>query len=893
MELSNFRDLSSNLTRLYSETKKSALNNTVREDVTPALSSLHRKFRIQKDRLITWGLEWSDQGNSPEGNIDESVARAGLTETVTSVLENIKEVLAQAEQIRSSTLSTHSQTWPSLAPREKMPLGPVDQNKYKDLVKDLTDSIDTLYDLSRSRRALATGSHPSFTTEPDADKHSIKSEKLRLFHSPSFASSELTLVNPPSFTRPNLSPYAGLPPHIDPAALLLPNEEPPPYDTSGAPFTSRMAGRLLGPRISESVRNLCQNPTGDIQVLVEYANFDALYRETGVPPPLKRLEGLSTFLQQSRSRLHLSLLGYFEDLERPRIGLVYDLSGIDYERAMLNQSVVEPDVKSPVSLLRLLQSASKTAKSSEGGNAIPSLEARFRVALQVTESLKDMHANEFPHGNVNSGSVTFITDSKTQQVRSHELRKPVLCAIELFSMSRVERHNSPLTLNIYKHPKDQDKTFNTPTAIKYDMFGLGLLLLEIGLWTPLGDLYKAKYQLSDFKVRLEKIWIPRLASKCGSVYMRIVETCLRFSDEHEGNLPLERVYENIMGRLNLCCLLDEDEPVALNMNQRSVPAAPTSTWSDPMKKSKKKQSASSRVDQINRTQSFDREPPNISFSPPSSAPYRLASLPNLTAPFPMAMAGLAAKPEDAKAPGTIGDGLSLLKTLDGLSRSKSVSSNSDLKSMDTIKEGLSTAATSFQQAWRLRRESSTISFREYRRKVMLIQACWRERRSRLSPTTSLLGQSDGQKSPEHGQSLAISNQLTGEPLVKSNPRIFPVSLPQKALDDWHTKVGLRLSQIVERALKDSPESSAIDLVGLGSDMDTARATILVTCASTAKVRAAIRRKFDYDRDVFDLKIRKGRVSLSRGPRRKASSQDVCKRSSGRESVSGERYYIHY
>ena len=47
------------LTRLYSDSKHSADAVTEQEhgDDAPELTSLHRKFRIQRDRYIAWGLE--------------------------------------------------------------------------------------------------------------------------------------------------------------------------------------------------------------------------------------------------------------------------------------------------------------------------------------------------------------------------------------------------------------------------------------------------------------------------------------------------------------------------------------------------------------------------------------------------------------------------------------------------------------------------------------------------------------------------------------------------------------------------------------------------------------------------------------------------------------------
>ena len=86
------------LTQLYSDTKTTC-DAVVEQDAkdTPESHALHRKFRIQKDRLITWGVDWSDNSKGKQGDIDESVEEAGMTETVTSVLGTIKEILDEAE----------------------------------------------------------------------------------------------------------------------------------------------------------------------------------------------------------------------------------------------------------------------------------------------------------------------------------------------------------------------------------------------------------------------------------------------------------------------------------------------------------------------------------------------------------------------------------------------------------------------------------------------------------------------------------------------------------------------------------------------------------------------------------------------------------------------------
>ena len=122
----------------------------------------------------------------------------------------------------------------------------------------------------------------------------------------------------------------------------------------------------------------------------------------------------------------------------------------------------------------------------------------------------------------------------------------------------------------------------------------------------------------------------------------------------------------------------------------------------------------------------------------------------------------------------------------------------------------------------------------------------------------------------------------------SRCRFFPVSLPQSIVEEWHSDIGLRLSCIIERALKGSPESSSIDLVSVGHDAFSAKPTIIVTCTNTARVKAALKRKFHYDRTMFDLKVRQGCVSLSRAKSRTCGKGDTAKRSLARGDGS-ERY----
>lgn len=779
MEAIHPSQLSGHLTKLYSDTKKRAVNTApkVAPGATAALTALQRKYRIQKDRYITWGLEWNDETKGADGDIDESVAKAGLTETVASVMANIDEVINEAERIQSASFSS---TYPKGT--EKI-WAPVDEGRYHDLVKDFTASVDTLYDLTRSRRALIRGDHPTFNgaqesptpKEPVSRPTSIRKGLVR---SPSFASSELTLVNPASFSRPALSPYAGLPPRIEPHAFQLPEEGPPPYESLGVPSTTRFLALLTRSKISETVQNAMGSTKAEVPVLVEWASFDGTYRSTGVPPPLQRLEALAAVMQPMRmeSQTNISLLGYFEDTNQPRIGLVYDLPYSMQNRMSITHDQ-DPQSYAPNSLLKLLQKSSKTLASSPNANSAPALEDRFRIALHLVEQLQSLHADDFAHGNINSSSVLFGPNAGTGTVvGAKELRSPLWASFDIFSKCSVEGLGRSFNLNIYQHPNEtDDSTSNELSArISYDLYGLSLILLEIGLWIPLGDLFKAKYTLADFKLRLEKIYIPKLAAKCGTSYMRAVQRCMRMADNRDPTTwPLASIYNQIRSPLQTCCLLDEDETV------------------DDFRSSA----------QLDRVLAESRSADRVRKQRHPS-PERFGSLDEVV-----------------------------------------MSSDTD----STIPS---------KKLWA----------------VTVVQRLWRKRCIRKS-------QRDIQSSTADTPAKTLDSVLIQEEMKtrasdprKARMRTFKVDVPEQIEDEIFDNVMPHLASLIERALKGSAESSSIDLVGYGETAETARPTILIHCSSTAKVKAVISRKFEYDRNLVDIRVRKGRIRLSRRSNRTRRTQ---------------------
>jgi hypothetical protein len=854
----------SHLTQLYSDVKKSALTD-LQPTLSPQFSDLHRKYRIQKDRLIAWGLAWSDDGKGPDGNIDESVARAGLTETVDSVLRNIKEVTEEAERIRRASLpgAYNKDGVKSLAPVD------FDETRYEDLLRDLTTSIDILYDLSDSRRALARGEHPrfdssSFNTYPveksRAGEFSLK-RKATSGAGSHFGSEKRPLY--PASQEPLLPSYTGLstlPPKVEPAALYLPvGTSPPPYEGFGVPSTTRLIAQIELNDAPKGIQMRLGGGPRQAAVLIEYAQFDPAYRDTGVPPPLQRLEALAPQLSYVRpeNRPAFSLLGYFEDPMQPRIGLIYELPHAI--RTQL-EAGLDPNLGVPLSLLKLVQRSNKTQTTSNEATT-PALEDRFRMALRLVEQLYSLHNREIAHCNINSSSVMFATTANDAgSTRFDAVRAPVWTSFDLFSKCAVEGPRTDNAVNIYKHPLDSptDTTRDFQADFQFDLYGLGLILLEIGLWMPIGDLYKQRYSVADFKLRVEKIWIPKLAAKCGTAYQQAVAECLALSDNPSGSkLAVEGVYGVLLQYLRRCVLIDEVDASSGLISAAAFEAEPEMLSPAPTEKPftpppqqvpgelavgwEEKTTADGRtfyIDHNTRTTTW--------VDPRTSAPPSVASRDvSRTQSFP-AKSGANTTPVHRSLSEALMSPSSTPQQQRRLIRSSTLPK--------TSRE--STAPASFQI-------TNTPSTRDFKRRITFIQQRWRARQAsrKLAMQTGI----------EPG---VVPRSRTRIADVAAGPREkryeFPeIQLPPEILEHWQSTACFQLQSLVERALRGSLESSSIRLVAYGTTPSTARPTFIVGCTSTAKVKNILKRHFKYDSGTFDVRVKKEDVRRCRGPRRKS------------------------
>lgn len=560
------------LTQMYADTKRS-YEQVVQTNISNRqLSSTFLKLRIQKDRFIAWGIEWGDSNSSQSGDIDGSLDRAGISDLVASIMSSIRELLDEADRIQPQRSLSDIKGGSVLKAEAQWDMKEL--TRLNDIVKDITASIDTLCDLSRTqqvlRRTPSVGDEKLLLPKPGTIKSSEKDVQL-LSKIPRRSSASSPLDSPAlAFTT-----------RIDSSRIRMaristaPGPSPPSYDSVAAGSDDRIFAFLVTSPGRKSSDDKSQNTQLDKPVLLDYGSIGTNNPTEAQLPCPQRYKELFTALaspqQGSVGNTYtgtMRLLGWFEDPRRSRYAFVYEVPGF-----LPSAPIGSGGTTSPHSLLSFLQHGADTDSTN-----MPTLEDRFRLAFNLASSVLHLHAKGLCHRNINSTNVLFFANEATPSSPDDKLwktgviRRPYVASFDQCADDAPSDHQEPLMSSIYRHPETQrgERSAYKPT---YDIYSLGLILLEIGLWMPLGRLWKAKYVRWSFKSRLQSIYIKKLAAKCGSTYMRLVEYCLRAADRvpeagdslqgfsEDSRLPRlhTEFYWKVIKELERCCTIDTEK----------------------------------------------------------------------------------------------------------------------------------------------------------------------------------------------------------------------------------------------------------------------------------------------------------------------------------------------
>ncbi|KHN97108.1 Protein kinase-like domain protein [Metarhizium album ARSEF 1941] len=503
----------------------------VQNEEDPEMRRLHRKLRIQNDRYVSWGLVWSGPDQSAE--VDESLSEAGLSKVLGSVMFTIKDIMAEVRTLWRSWRDRVALSRPS--PDKKAALVQRDKARVEDLILDLTASIDTLYNLSHTMSSGYSARRMSKTTYK-----SLGTDESRPFESSRMQT----------------------PQHIDPTTLI---SHPKPRDASAA------APREVVSMNKVVYSELTQDATTEshwVPLLLEYATFDSIYSATGIMPSMSRFEKLSSGLQQAPQRPPGTwtglprLLGYFEDLENSRIGLVYRFppSFHVFTDPLEDIALYVERLKTPLLMTRPLYNP-PTLDDLLSSHVEPPLELKFRLAYNLANTIFDMHARGVTHGNLAAKNISFgsvSAEEANKMSRLVDIRRPLVSSFDIFPEDKVTSELSP-----WRHPLDPHSSKSSPLRGTTDervpeLHSLAMALLSIGLWTRLEDCKTALCPcISDSEEALD-----RVAKRCGTIYMKAVQACWHaVDDEPSGKLGGEVLLSTVQTQttrfLEACCMLDD------------------------------------------------------------------------------------------------------------------------------------------------------------------------------------------------------------------------------------------------------------------------------------------------------------------------------------------------
>ncbi|MCJ1314227.1 hypothetical protein MMC25_007907 [Agyrium rufum] len=252
--------------------------------------------------------------------------------------------------------------------------------------------------------------------------------------------------------------------------------------------------------LSQNAAKLGESSIGSYNgrpVLIEWRSIS---KTSNSGPRLARLTSLLALSPKPPDFRVLDLAGYYEDTSSYRICFV------SHFPTSLMAITMAPSLL-PVSLYNLI------ARS--GTISVPPLGERFRLAQTLSASLLQLHSAGWLHRRVRSRNVLFLRrgESPTLELSQVDLTQPFVSG---FGITNKEH-------DLYHH-----RAVATPGAYRreYDVYSLGMILLEIGLWTRLSTIGEGARDMKAFTERVKAKHVPKLGYKCGTIYEGVVRGCL-------------------------------------------------------------------------------------------------------------------------------------------------------------------------------------------------------------------------------------------------------------------------------------------------------------------------------------------------------------------------------
>lgn len=264
-------------------------------------------------------------------------------------------------------------------------------------------------------------------------------------------------------------------------------------------------------RVDVNIHSLALLETTSERILVEWLRYNGSWADEVIREQLlHRLTSVVGLLHaESTAQIPGSLpcQGIFHDLDERAFGVVYSLP---FPRAQ------------PVTLYGLLSAARSPYR--------PLLEYRFRLAFDICQCIYTFHKVGWLHRSLHSMNILFFPPEGAQ--KAEWAKEPRILG---FSRSRENRLDSFTDgpddngqLRKYYHP--EYLAHKERYREEFDYYSVGILLLEIGLWTTLSTITDSSHfqDISDeqFRRKIIATRVPQLGVAMGTRYMEATRRCL-------------------------------------------------------------------------------------------------------------------------------------------------------------------------------------------------------------------------------------------------------------------------------------------------------------------------------------------------------------------------------
>ncbi|EAS31018.1 uncharacterized protein CIMG_06497 [Coccidioides immitis RS] len=190
----------------------------------------------------------------------------------------------------------------------------------------------------------------------------------------------------------------------------------------------------------------------------------------------------------------------------------------------------------------------------------PSLGLRFNMCHQLAESLFLLHSVDWVHRALRSENVLFLFPDESLNRAALQRAEIRICGFEASRPSvdsSLGPYDNQLARNVYRHPKRWGTPRETFTQV-HDVYSLGVILLEIGLWERAEDMISGLKPEQRLPEKVTQYLLrhanERLAHRCGDVFANAVRRCLTLNfdggDRAEPTMSLTDSHRDSQQRLH-------------------------------------------------------------------------------------------------------------------------------------------------------------------------------------------------------------------------------------------------------------------------------------------------------------------------------------------------------